>query len=156
MLLTRLGYRITLEAQRFLVKMVIIFPCLSQKHEILAHHTDKLPLCLESGDKYKYPQPISGKLALNWLCCYLEQVDGNPTVPRFPVLISQGFSSPGVLTYLQSTEHLSSPKNSCVKLDGRGPWDTTKTLKLSIPFQVCYRDLTLDANTSLPCFPYAV
>lgn len=25
-----------------------IFPCLSQNYKILAHHTDRLPLCVES------------------------------------------------------------------------------------------------------------
>lgn len=104
----------------------------------------------------------------------------NPQFPGSSVPISQRFSSLwdsynslSVLAYLQRTENLSSSKSSYFTLDGRAPRDTTTLLflgmntpgkqlkywspamELPFPFQVCYSDLTLYANISLPRFPYA-
>lgn len=78
-----------------------------------------------------------------------------------------------MLAYFQSTENLSFPRSSYVKLDGKATWDKTTLLflgmntpgkqlkyqspntELSFPFQVCYRDLTLYAKICLPSSPYA-
>lgn len=159
MLFTWLRYRIMVETQRFQVKMLIIFPCLSQKCKILAHHTDRLPLCVESGNRYNYHHCFSGKLALLWLYCYLEQVDGKSTVLSFPCayltwiyLFWDGTHTVHYQCWHVDKAQKTTSKSFCVKLNGRLSWDTItyskndhirkstqvpKSWHETVPFEIC-------------------